>query len=154
MSLLIGEAKDQGKLLGIKFSSTLVIIHILFIDDVVIFGQGTYEEWRCYKSIITLFSIASGMMISLVNSSFLYNNLKDELDRKKIPCMTDVHCACWVPPCRGVVWHFVQQWNFAKRNKASHERATPPLVPYLHMIIEWTRQDCSSFVQGQRNIGV
>ena len=79
VSLLIGEAKDQGMLLGIKFSPTLAITHIFFVDDVVLFGQGTYEEWRCYKSIITLFSIASVMMISLVKSSFLCNNLKDEL---------------------------------------------------------------------------
>ena len=36
INLLINEAKDQCKLLGIKFSSTLAITHLISIDDVVL----------------------------------------------------------------------------------------------------------------------
>ncbi|KAK4388413.1 Phospholipase D zeta 1 [Sesamum angolense] len=49
------------------------------------------------------------------------DTMKDELDRQKFPRMPwhDVHCALWGPPCRDVARHFVQRWNYAKRNKAA-----------------------------------
>ncbi|RQO96067.1 hypothetical protein POPTR_010G006300v4 [Populus trichocarpa] len=63
--------------------------------------------------------------------------MKDELDRGKYPRMPwhDVHCALWGPPCRDVARHFVQRWNFAKRNKAPYEEAIPLLMPQQHMVI-------------------
>lgn len=63
--------------------------------------------------------------------------MKDELDRSKYPRMPwhDVHCALWGPPCRDVARHFVQRWNFAKRNKAPYEEAIPLLMPQQHMVI-------------------
>ncbi|KAL5996232.1 hypothetical protein ACLOJK_026306 [Asimina triloba] len=65
------------------------------------------------------------------------DTMKDELDRKKYPRMPwhDVHCALWGPPCRDVARHFVQRWNFAKRNKALNEQAIPLLMPQQHMVI-------------------
>ncbi|XP_010551080.1 PREDICTED: phospholipase D zeta 1 [Tarenaya hassleriana] len=63
--------------------------------------------------------------------------LKDELDRRRYPRMPwhDVHCALWGPPCRDVARHFVQRWNYAKRNKAPYEDAIPLLMPQHHMVI-------------------
>ncbi|XP_009146061.1 phospholipase D zeta 1 isoform X2 [Brassica rapa] len=63
--------------------------------------------------------------------------LKDELDRRKYPRMPwhDVHCALWGPPCRDVARHFVQRWNYAKRNKAPYEDSIPLLMPQHHMVI-------------------
>ncbi|XP_043711223.1 phospholipase D zeta 1-like [Telopea speciosissima] len=65
------------------------------------------------------------------------DTMKDELDRCKYPRMPwhDVHCALWGPPCRDVARHFVQRWNFAKRNKAPNEQAIPLLMPQQHMVI-------------------
>ncbi|CAL5337912.1 unnamed protein product [Camellia sinensis] len=63
--------------------------------------------------------------------------MKDELDRQKYPRMPwhDVHCALWGPPCRDVARHFVQRWNYAKRNRAPNEQAIPLLMPQHHMVI-------------------
>ncbi|KAK9004681.1 hypothetical protein V6N11_042141 [Hibiscus sabdariffa] len=63
--------------------------------------------------------------------------MKDELDRRKYPRMPwhDVHCALSGPPCRDVARHFVQRWNYAKRNKALYEEAIPLLMPQHHMVI-------------------
>lgn len=63
--------------------------------------------------------------------------MKDELDRQKYPRMPwhDVHCALWGPPCRDVARHFVQRWNYAKRNKAPYEETIPLLMPQHHMVI-------------------
>ncbi|KAI3459247.1 hypothetical protein Pfo_015910 [Paulownia fortunei] len=65
------------------------------------------------------------------------DTMKDELDRLKYPRMPwhDVHCALWGPPCRDVARHFVQRWNYAKRNKAPNEQAIPLLLPQHHMVI-------------------
>ncbi|KAL7252141.1 hypothetical protein ACSBR1_013899 [Camellia fascicularis] len=65
------------------------------------------------------------------------DTMKDELDRQKYPRMPwhDVHCALWGPPCRDVARHFVQRWNYAKRNKAPNEQAIPLLMPQHHMVI-------------------
>ncbi|KAL3508128.1 hypothetical protein ACH5RR_033510 [Cinchona calisaya] len=65
------------------------------------------------------------------------DTMKDELDRQKYPRMPwhDVHCALWGPPCRDVARHFVQRWNYAKRNKAPLEDAIPLLMPQHHMVI-------------------
>ncbi|PIA61264.1 hypothetical protein AQUCO_00300651v1 [Aquilegia coerulea] len=65
------------------------------------------------------------------------DTMKDELDRQKYPRMPwhDVHCAVWGPPCRDIARHFVQRWNFAKRNKAPNEQAIPLLMPQQHMVI-------------------
>ncbi|KAL6990016.1 Phospholipase D zeta 1, partial [Sarracenia purpurea var. burkii] len=63
--------------------------------------------------------------------------MKDELDRQKYPRMPwhDVHCALWGPPCRDIARHFVQRWNYAKRNKAPNEQAIPLLMPQHYMVI-------------------
>ncbi|PKA58407.1 Phospholipase D p1 [Apostasia shenzhenica] len=65
------------------------------------------------------------------------DTMKDELDRVKYPRMPwhDVQCALWGPPCRDVARHFVQRWNYAKRNKALHEEMIPLLMPHHHMVI-------------------
>ncbi|XP_023000142.1 phospholipase D zeta 1 isoform X1 [Cucurbita maxima] len=65
------------------------------------------------------------------------DTMKDELDRGKYPRMPwhDVHCALWGPPCRDLARHFVQRWNYAKRNKAPNEQAIPLLMPQHHMVI-------------------
>ncbi|KAL0433968.1 UNVERIFIED_CONTAM: Phospholipase D zeta 1 [Sesamum latifolium] len=65
------------------------------------------------------------------------DTMKDELDRQKFPRMPwhDVHCALWGPPCRDVARHFVQRWNYAKRNKAANEQTIPLLLPQHHMVI-------------------
>ncbi|CAM0881074.1 unnamed protein product [Alopecurus aequalis] len=65
------------------------------------------------------------------------DTMKDELDRTKYPRMPwhDVQCALNGPACRDVARHFVQRWNYAKRNKAPNEQAIPLLMPHHHMVI-------------------
>nr|CAB3461725.1 unnamed protein product [Digitaria exilis] len=65
------------------------------------------------------------------------DTMKDELDRAKYPRMPwhDVQCALYGPPCRDVARHFVQRWNYAKRNKALNEQAIPLLMPHHHMVV-------------------
>lgn len=64
LSRLINEAKKKMKIKGIKISSSLFIMHLLFVDDVLIFGVGSVAEWTFYKEIIDILCSASGMLIS------------------------------------------------------------------------------------------
>ena len=75
LSLLIEDAKRNGKVKGIKISSHLFLTHLLFVDDVILFGCGTYEEWIAFKVLLDTFCEASGMCINLEKSCFLHNDL-------------------------------------------------------------------------------
>ncbi|KAG8370465.1 hypothetical protein BUALT_Bualt14G0119700 [Buddleja alternifolia] len=82
------------------------------------------------------------------------DTMKDELDRTKYPRMPwhDVHCALWGPPCRDVARHFVQRWNYAKRNKAANEQAIPLLLPQHHMVIPHYMGMNKEIESGDKNI--
>ena len=49
LSILIEDAKRNGKIKGIKILSQLFLTHLLFVDDVILFGLGTFEEWIAFK---------------------------------------------------------------------------------------------------------
>ena len=64
---------------GIKISSILALIHLLFVDDVVLFGVGTLKEWWAFDVILALWSSASSMCISVEKSSFMFSEVEDEV---------------------------------------------------------------------------
>ena len=63
--------------MGFEVSSSLNLTHLLFVDDVLLFGVGTVEEWQHFKVLLHLFCSATGMQISEEKSSFLYNKIDD-----------------------------------------------------------------------------
>jgi len=71
LSRMIGAAKLSGSLQGVKVSQTHHLNHILFVDDVLLFGGVTLEEWTCFHEITTIFCLATGMEISNTKSSFI-----------------------------------------------------------------------------------
>ena len=79
LSLLIVDARDNGLIKGIKISSTFVLTHLLFVDDVILLGSGTLSEWMAFKVILSRFCKASRMCISVDKSSFLYNNVEVDI---------------------------------------------------------------------------
>ena len=76
---MIEEAKRKGKIKGIKISARLFLTHLLFVDDVILFGFGSLEEWRAFKDILDTFCEASGMSININKSSFLHNDLGEDI---------------------------------------------------------------------------
>lgn len=73
LSRCINKEKSEGKIKGINISTSLYITHLLFVDDVLIFGCGSFDEWEVYKDILDYFCEVSGMKISFAKSSFLIN---------------------------------------------------------------------------------
>jgi hypothetical protein len=79
LSLLLKSAYSEGKISGIKISRTIKILHLLFVDDVLILSKGTLQDWIEIKEILHLFCIATGLTINWDKSSFHFAN---------IPCTT------------------------------------------------------------------
>ena len=77
LSLLIDDAHRHGLVKGIKISQQLSLTHLIFIDDVILLGFGTCDEWIAFKVLLDTFCEASGMFINSEKSCFLYNNVDD-----------------------------------------------------------------------------
>jgi hypothetical protein len=73
LSLLIKGARQRGVLKGIKVSNSMNIMHHLFVDDVLLFGDGTSQELRSLRTILDLYYKAIGMELNLRKSCMLSN---------------------------------------------------------------------------------
>lgn len=71
LSCLIGDAKSRCLIHGVRVSETRYLSHILFVDDVLLFGGGHWREWRVFFDIIHLFCLALGMEVSSSKSYFI-----------------------------------------------------------------------------------
>ena len=79
LSLLIKDAQIKWEDSGIKISPQLSLTHLLFVDDVIMFGTGTFEECVAFKVILDTLCTASGMCINMDKSCFLFNNMEEGL---------------------------------------------------------------------------
>jgi len=73
LSRLICSAKQNGFLRGIQVSPKRSMTHVLFVDDVLLFGVASEEEWKNYFEIVTTYSSASGMKISTTKSILIHS---------------------------------------------------------------------------------
>ena len=77
LSLMIKDARDNGLIRGIKFSPSLTLTHLLFVDDVILLGSGTILDWLAFESLLDCFCKASGMCINADKSCLLFHNFSD-----------------------------------------------------------------------------
>eukprot|EP00253_Pinus_taeda_P034952 PITA_34952 len=61
LSRLIHQARRTDKIKGIEVAINLYITHLLFVDDILIFSNGSCDELKEFKIIIDLFMKATGM---------------------------------------------------------------------------------------------
>jgi len=64
-------AKECGDLRGVRVSRNHSLTHLLFVDDVLLFGMKCAGEWQKYHEIFKEFCEATGMEINLNKSCFL-----------------------------------------------------------------------------------
>jgi len=80
----VEKGMGEGKLSGVKVSRLLNILHLFFIDDVLIFSKASVEEWSEIKRILTTFCRASGLCINWSKSLFYHSGIfGDYLDSLK-----------------------------------------------------------------------
>jgi hypothetical protein len=78
LSHFLAVAKNSGRFKGIKISPGMYITHLLFVDDILIFCDGTKRDADKLFEGLTLFKKATGMLINAQKSSILF-----ALSRKK-----------------------------------------------------------------------
>ena len=72
LSRIIMDAQHKGLIMGFQYSPHLSLTHLFFVDDVILIGVGTIEEWSAYKGALDLFCRVSGMSVSPIKYYFLY----------------------------------------------------------------------------------
>ena len=83
LSRIILNAHMAGRITGYKCTPDLSITHLLFVNDVVLFGIGTVGEWKAYKEALDLFCSVTRMAVSIKKSSFLFQFVDPDI-RKQI----------------------------------------------------------------------
>jgi ribonuclease HI len=77
LSILLKINQAEGHLTGIKISGQLHILHLLFVDDVLILTSADPDEWSLIHSILNNFCSASGLEINFQKSIFLVSNTQE-----------------------------------------------------------------------------
>jgi hypothetical protein len=57
----------------------VVISHLLFVDDIMIFGQGSNRELKSINDILDIYCKAIGMEIHMSKSIMLFNKVEEEV---------------------------------------------------------------------------
>jgi hypothetical protein len=69
LSRLLKEAYENGSFKGINIDTSCNITHILFVDDILIFCEGSRRVLEKFKDIKDLFCKASSMKVNLQKST-------------------------------------------------------------------------------------
>jgi hypothetical protein len=77
LNLLLKESKGEGNLTGIKVSRMIKILHLLFVDNVLIMTKATLKEWLEIDKIIKLFCKASGLQVNDSKTTVHFEGLSD-----------------------------------------------------------------------------
>jgi len=83
-SNILKKLVEEGRLEGVLVANGVRITNMLFVDDVILFGKGSFQEWRVFKNALNFFCNATGMDLSNQKSQFLELDLSDDwLDQLK-----------------------------------------------------------------------
>eukprot|EP00253_Pinus_taeda_P001568 PITA_01568 len=75
LSQLIHKSRREGKIKGIEAAVNLFISHLLFVDDILVFTNGSINELKELKNIFELFLKATGMQINPRKSQIIVEGL-------------------------------------------------------------------------------
>jgi hypothetical protein len=78
LSRALADAKVRGLFHGIPITRTLVLTHLLFVDDVLIFCNGQRDDVETLSDVLALFSRATCMHINVRKSTLSVSNMSEE----------------------------------------------------------------------------
>ena len=76
---MLTKEKVTKNIKGIKVIGSIYLTHTLFVDYVLIFGDGSVMEWLHIKSLIDIFCGETRMSISGRKYAFSYLGIKPDL---------------------------------------------------------------------------
>jgi hypothetical protein len=68
LSRILKKLMKEDKIKGILVVKEIRITHLIFVDDIILFGRGNLIEWGVFNDALDLFSYAPGMDYSVQNS--------------------------------------------------------------------------------------
>jgi hypothetical protein len=75
LSLLLKTSQSQGLISGIKVVRLTKILHILFVDDILLLTKASIEEWKEIERIIQLFCKVSGLRVNMTKSTIHFSGM-------------------------------------------------------------------------------
>jgi hypothetical protein len=85
LSLMFSRGSDDHSISGIKVTKHLKIIHLMFVDDVLVMSKADPLEWRLILDILQAFCGVSGLCINSSKTTVHYWGLGDlELNQLKV----------------------------------------------------------------------
>jgi len=78
LSLSLKKSQLEGKLTRIKVSRLVRILHLLFVDDVIIMSNASIVEWQEIHTLLNAFSVASGLEINMNKSTFHHFDVQQD----------------------------------------------------------------------------
>uniref|UniRef100_A0A803QGH5 Reverse transcriptase domain-containing protein n=1 Tax=Cannabis sativa TaxID=3483 RepID=A0A803QGH5_CANSA len=128
LSRLLQDYTHKGKIRGMKVTRTAPsITHLMFVDDVILFGQATIKEAQAFMDCLHLYCSWSGQAINLQKSIVHFskgvprtraNEITSLLDHMPQPLMDATQGA-------NLVSHFINEnltWNEDRVRQWFHER--------------------------------
>ena len=64
-------------------SNTEEVIHTLFVDDVLVFGEGTIINIEAFVSFIDKYKRATGVVVNMEKSNLIHNEFSDDMIRRE-----------------------------------------------------------------------
>jgi hypothetical protein len=78
LNRLLKHSFEEGLITGIRISRVTKILHIFFVDDVLILSKADLMEWKVIDSIINLFCKASGLLVNTNKSTVHFEGVSEE----------------------------------------------------------------------------
>jgi hypothetical protein len=77
LSLLLKDNQKEGKLTGVKVSRSIKILHVLFVDDVIIMSNATIHEWWEIDKLLKSFCLAFVLLFNESKSTMLQEGISE-----------------------------------------------------------------------------
>ena len=72
LSLSLKKGHMKGNLMGIKVSRMVIILHLLFVDNVLTMSKASITKWKEIHTLLYDFCVASRLDINVNKSTFLH----------------------------------------------------------------------------------
>jgi hypothetical protein len=77
LSILLSRSFSEHKISGIKVSKFVKLVHLMFVDDVLIMSMADPAEWHCILEVLQRFCLVSGLSINPSKSSVHHWGVSD-----------------------------------------------------------------------------
>ena len=78
ISFLLKKGQAEGKLNGVKVSRIIKVLHLIFVNGVLIMSKASLEEWQVIKRILETFCDVLGLKIIPQKSTFHFNGIQED----------------------------------------------------------------------------